>query len=147
MIALHAVVIFVGYAAFFLAVVTGILFLIQEHRLKRKDPKALRFGPIPLEMLDRMNWLSVVVGFSLFSLGMVYGLFLARSQWGAFWVGDPKEVWSFVTWGAYGGVLGLRLSAGLRGRRVVWMSVMSFLLVIFTFVGVNYLVGGRHVFF
>ena len=147
MITLHAAVIFVSYAAFFVAVVTGLLFLTQEGRLKRKDPRILRFAMVPLEVLDRINWWAVLIGFSLFTLGMVQAFLLARSTWGAFWNGDPKEVWSLVTWGAYAVVLVLRVSAGLRGRRVVFMSVMSFLLVMFTFVGVNYFVGSRHVFF
>ena len=147
MIALHALVIFASYVAFFVAVVTGVTFLIQERRLKRKDPAILRASTVPLELLDRVNWWAVLIGFSLFSFGMVHGLFLAKRNWGSFWSGDPKEVWSGLTLAAYALVLALRLTAGLRGRRVVFMSVMSFLLVIFTFVGVNYFVGGRHVFF
>ena len=146
MIAFHAAVLFASYIAFFLAVVTGVLFLVQERWLKRKDPRVLRIG-LPLEVLDRVNLWSVVIGFSLFASGMIQGLFLARTEWGTFWNGDPKEVWSLLTLGAYAVILGLRASAGLRGRRVVLLSVMSFLLVLFTFVGVNFLSGGRHVFF
>lgn len=147
MIALHAFVIFASYIAFFLAVVTGILFLTQEQRIKRKDPTVFHSHVLPLEFLDRINLVSVVAGFLLFSVGMVPGLVLARSNWGSFWTWDPKEVASLLTWGAYTAVLLLRLTVGLKGRRVVFLSVMSFLLVIFTFVGVNYFVGGRHVFF
>ena len=146
MIALHAAVLFASYAAFFLAVVTGVLFLVQERWLKRKDPRVLRMV-LPLDLLDRVNLWAVLVGFALFSLGMVQGLLLARSRWGTFWNGDPKEVWSLATLLAYAAVLGFRISVGLRGRRIVFLSVVSFLLVLFTFVGVNYLVGGRHVFF
>ena len=147
MIAAHAFVIFASYGAFFLALITGMLFLVQERRLKLKDPRILAAPSIPLEVLDRVNLYAVVSGFLLFSMGMLEGSRLARVRWGAYFSGDPKELWSLITWTAYAVVLGLRLTAGLRGRRVVFMSVMSFLLVIFTFVGVNYLVGGRHVFF
>ena len=146
MIALHAAVLFASYIAFFLAVVTGVLFLVQERWLKRKDPRVLQ-AVLPLDLLDRVNWWSVLVGFSLFSFGMIQGLFLARARWGTFWNGDPKEVWSLATLAAYAAVLGFRVSVGLRGRRIVFMSVVSFLLVLFTFVGVNYFVGGRHIFF
>ncbi len=148
MIVSHAFILFVSYAAFAVALLTGTLFLVQESRLKRKDPTVLSAGAaFPLELLDRVNLYAVVAGFLLFSVGMLQGSRLARLEWGAYWNADPKELWSLVTWGAYAVVLGLRLTAGLRGRRVVLLSVMSFLLVIFTFVGVNYLVGGRHVFF
>ena len=147
MVALHAWVTFASYAAFFAAVVTGIAFLVQERRLKRKDPGLLAAASAPLELLERINRWAVIIGFCLFSVGMVHAFFLARSSWGAFWSWDPKETSSVATWGAYALVLWLRLTVGLRGRRVVLMSVMSFLLVMFTFVGVNYFLGGRHVFF
>ncbi len=144
---MHAGVIFASYAAFFLAVLTGVAFLVQEGRLKRKDARILAMPTIPLDLLDRVNFWAVVIGFSLFSFGILKGVFLARENWGAFWTWDPKEVSSGFTWLAYAAVLVLRATVGLKGRRVVLMSVVSFLLVMFTFIGVNYLVGGKHVFF
>lgn len=146
MIESHAAFLFLSYAAFFIAVLTGLLFLVQERRLKRKDPGVLRSPGLPLDQLDRINRWAVIIGFSLFSFGMMQGSVLARANWGSFWNSDPKEVASLFTWVAYAVVLGLRATQSLRGRRVVLMSVMSFLLVMFTFVGVNYVGHGRHQF-
>jgi len=142
----HAFIIFASYAAFALALLTGVLFLAQESRLKRKDPTLLASRVVPLELLDRINLYAVVAGFTLFSAGMLTGSRLARLEWGAYFNGDPKELWSLITWGAYGAVLVLRLTRGLRGRRVVFLSVMSFALLAFTFLGVNYFTGTRHAF-
>ncbi|PIQ82080.1 MAG: hypothetical protein COV76_05535 [Candidatus Omnitrophica bacterium CG11_big_fil_rev_8_21_14_0_20_64_10] len=136
---------FLGSAACFLAAgLTGLLFLVQEGRIKRKDPRALRGLSLPLEGLDRLNWLAVVAGFVLFSFGMIQGHRLAGLAWGAPFSGDPIEVWSWITWAAYGLVLILRLTAGLKGRRVVFLSVVSFLLVLLTIGGVNHLAQTRH---
>lgn len=147
MIFSHVFIIFASYAAFVLALLTGVLFLAQESRLKRKDPTLLAsHGAVPLEVLDRINLYAVVAGFTLFSAGMLTGSRLARAEWGAYFNGDPKEFWSLITWGAYLGVLALRLTRGLRGRRVVFLSVMSFALLAFTFFGVNYFTGTRHAF-
>ena len=146
MIFSHAFIIFASYAAFALALLTGVLFLAQESRLKRKDPTLLASGAVPLELLDRINLYAVVAGFTLFSAGMITGSRLARLEWGSYFNADPKELWSLITWGAYAAVLGLRLTRGLRGRRVVFLSVMSFALLAFTFFGVNYLTGTRHAF-
>ena len=146
MIFSHAFIIFASYAAFALALLTGVLFLAQESRLKRKDPTLLASGAVPLELLDRINLYAVVAGFTLFSAGMITGSWLARLEWGSYFNADPKELWSLITWGAYAAVLGLRLTRGLRGRRVVFLSVMSFALLAFTFFGVNYLTGTRHAF-
>ncbi len=138
MIALHVAIIFASYAAFFVAVLTGLAFLREERQLKMKDPKILATDAIPLERLDRVNLLAVVVGFIFFSFGMIQGLWLARTQWGSLGGSlDPKVVASLATWAAYAAVLLLRLKVGLRGRRVVFLSVMSFLLVLLTFVGVS----------
>ena len=133
MIPLHVAALFASYAAFFGAVVTGVAFLLQERRIKRKDPAVLRGGGVPLELLDRTNLVCVVAGFLLFSFGMLEGNWLSRKEWGAYFTGDPRELFSLVTWAFYGWVLWLRLTVGLRGRRVIFLSVMSFLLVVFTF--------------
>lgn len=147
MIFSHAFIIFTSYAAFALALLTGVLFLAQESRLKRKDPTLLASRVVPLEMLDRINLYAVVAGFTLFSAGMLTGSRLARLEWGSYFNGDPKELWSLITWGAYAAVLALRLTRmASRGRRVVFLSVMSFALLAFTFLGVNYFTGTRHAF-
>src|SRR5262245_40067374 len=134
MIWLHAAVIFASYAAFFLAVLTGVLFLVQENRIKRKDKRVLTSPTIPLDLLDQINLWAVIIGFALFSFGIWRGFSLAKTNWGAIWTWDPKEIASGITWLAYAAVLILRATVGLKGRRVVLMSVMSFLLVMFTFV-------------
>lgn len=147
MIFSHAFILFASYAAFALALLTGVLFLAQESRLKRKDPTLLVSHVVPLELLDRINLYAVVAGFTLFSAGMLTGSRLARAEWGAYFNGDPKELWSLITWGAYLGVLALRLTRmASRGRRVVFLSVISFALLVFTFLGVNYFTGTRHAF-
>ena len=133
MIPLHVAALFASYLAFFGAVVTGVAFLLQERRIKRKDPGVLRAGAVPLELLDRTNLVCVVAGFLLFSFGMLQGNWIARKEWGAYFTGDPRELFSVITWAFYGWVLWLRLTVGLRGRRVIFLSVMSFLLVVFTF--------------
>lgn len=143
MIATHIVVLFASYIAFLLAVVTGVAFLVQDWALKRKNPAVLAGWVIPLELLDRANVAFVVAGFILFSVGVIQGHLLARSEWGRFFTGDPKERWSLFTWAAYAVVLAVRLKLGLRGRRVIVLSVMSFLLVLFTFVGVHHVLADR----
>ena len=67
MITFHALVLFASYLAFFAAVVTGVSFLVQEGKIKRKDPDVVRIGAVPLELLDRVNLYCVVAGFALFS--------------------------------------------------------------------------------
>lgn len=142
-IGLHAGVLFSSYLAFFLAVVSGLAFLMQERRLKLKDPRFLISSALPLELLDRINLYAVVTGFLLFTFGMGQGYWMVHRAWGTFLLWDPKELASLLTWAAYAGVLVLRLRVGLRGRRVVFISVLSFGLVLFTLLGVQHWVLSR----
>ncbi|MCJ7833248.1 MAG: cytochrome c biogenesis protein CcsA, partial [Deltaproteobacteria bacterium] len=63
-----------------------------------------------------------------------------------FWRWDPKEVWSLITWLLYAALLHGRLVAGWRGRRSAMISIVGFLVLIFSFLGVNFLVKGYHSF-
>lgn len=144
MIQLHAAIFFASYAAFLAAVLTGVLYLVQERGLKRKDPAVLSRQWIPLEMLDRFNGLAVVGGFALYSFGLIQGYWLTRSEWGAFVAGDPVEIASYLAWAAYAAVLLLRLTVGLKGRRVILLSVMAFGFVVLTGLTIVFCVGSRH---
>ena len=37
-----------------------------------------------------------------------------------------------------------RLAVGWRGRRAAWMSIIGFAVMLFTFLGVNFLLKGHH---
>jgi ABC-type transport system involved in cytochrome c biogenesis permease subunit len=65
--------------------------------------------------------------------------------WGKFWSWDPKEVWSGVTWLLYAALLHERLVVGWRGRKSAIMAIIGFALLLFTFMGVNFLLPGHHV--
>ena len=147
MITIHAALLFLSYAAFFVALISGIAFLNQEQRLKHKDPRLMRGGLLSLEAWDKINWTSVVAGFALFSVGIIQSLALAHREWGSFFNADPIELCALGTWAAYAIVLVLRLKVGLKGRRVVFLSVMAFGLVLFTLVGLSYMSGTRHTLF
>jgi ABC-type transport system involved in cytochrome c biogenesis permease subunit len=71
---------------------------------------------------------------------MVYG----KNIWGHFWSWDPKEVWSAITWIFYAALLHERLTVGWRGRRAAIMAIVGFGVLLFTFLGVNFLLHGHH---
>ena len=57
---------------------------------------------------------------------------------------DPKEVGAFVAWLTYGGFLHTRISRGWTGRSSAYFALVAFLLIIFTYLGVSYLLPGLH---
>ncbi|GBC63185.1 c-type cytochrome biogenesis protein CcsB [Desulfonema ishimotonii] len=141
---LHVVIIFTGEAAFALACGVGILYLLQEHAIKTKK-RGFFFNRLPsLEMLDSTGYACIITGFTMVTIGLLSGFLYARSIWGRFWSWDPKEVWSGIMWLFYAALLHERLVVGWRGRKSAIMSIIGFVVLLFTFLGVNFFLKGHH---
>jgi len=140
----HIVAIFAGEAAFALACGAGILYLLQENAIKSKN-RGFFFRRLPsLEQLDAVGYACIIGGFTLLTIGLVAGFAYAKSVWGRFWSWDPKEVWSGITWLFYAALLHERLTVGWRGRKAAVMAIIGFGVLLFTFLGVNFLLKGHH---
>ncbi|MBI4653535.1 MAG: c-type cytochrome biogenesis protein CcsB [Nitrospirae bacterium] len=143
---IHAILAFLGNASFAMAFGIGIMYLLQEWYLKSKQLKGL-FKRLPnLEILDEVNYRLITLGFPLLTLAIITGVIWANTVFGKYWRWEPKEVWSLITWLIYALVLHLRLTIGWRGRKAAILSIVGFILVIFTFFGVSILRKGFHIF-
>ena len=141
----HVTLVIFSYAAFIVTFVCGVMYLIQEHELKAKNFGAA-FDRLPaLNTCDEMGHRSVTLGFVLLTLGVVTGIFWNSQRDGRYWHNDPKEVMALVTWIIYLFLMHYRLTAGWRGRRVAWLSIAGFIVVLLTWLGARAL-GGYHVF-
>ncbi len=140
----HVLPVFVGDAAFLLAALVGAAYLVQERAIKKKR-RGFSFNRMPpLDTLDRLGYACVVLGFAFLTVGLVSGFVYAKSAWGRWWSGDPKEVWSLVTWLLYAALLHERLAVGWRGRRAALLAICGAAVILFTFLGLNLLLLGHH---
>lgn len=140
----HIILVFTGDAALALSCGVGILYLLQEKGIKTKSP-GFFFKRLPsLDLLDNVGYTCLTTGFALLTIGLVTGFIYAKTIWGRFWSWDPKEVFSVGTWVVYAALLHLRLYSGWRGRKSAIMTIIGFFIIIFTFLGVNLLLGGHH---
>ncbi len=140
----HIILVFTGDAALALACGTGILYLLQEKGIKTKNP-GFFFKRLPsLDLLDSIGYACLTTGFALLTIGLIAGFIYAKTIWGRFWSWDPKEVFSVGTWILYAALLHLRIYSGWQGRKSAIMTIIGFLIIIFTFLGVNLLLGGHH---
>lgn len=124
-----------------------VLYLIL--RLIVRKPLGAAIHPIldgiDPEDLDEISYRAIAIGFPLFTLGaLVFAMIWAQIAWSRFWGWDPKEVWALITWLYYSAYLHLRLSRGWQGTKSSWLSVIGFLVVMFTLVGVNLVIAGLH---
>lgn len=140
----HIVMVFAGNAALALACGAGILYLLQEKGIKSKHP-GFFFKRLPsLDFLDSVGYTCLSTGFAFLTIGLVTGFIYAKSIWGKFWSWDPKELFSIGTWLIYAILLHLRYHSGWRGRNSAIMTIVGFVIIVFTFLGVNLLLGGHH---
>jgi pimeloyl-ACP methyl ester carboxylesterase len=129
-----------------LAFMEAIMYLMQERQIKNK-----RFGSLysrlpSLETLDTINHYSLMYGFPFLTIGMVTGAIYAQTVLGSYWQWDPKEVWSLITWLFYAALLHARVAMGWRGRRAAIMSIIAFLILIFSFIGASLWLSDYHSF-
>ena len=141
---IHIVTVFVGEASFALACGTGALYLAQERAIKTKRHKFFYKRLPSLNLLDSTGYACIVVGFALLTIGLMTGFVYAKSVWGRFWGWDVKEIWSAISWLLYAALLHQRVVLGWRGRRAAVMSIIGFLVLLFTFFGVNFLMESHH---
>ena len=129
---LHVPLIILGNTAFFLTFAAGVMYLIQEHALKSKKPRAFYNRLPPLEVIDDLAYKSLAVGFPFITLGIVTGALWASSVWGPGWSRDPKIALSFVSWIIYLLLLVTRWSAGWRGRKAAYFAIVGFAIILVT---------------
>ena len=96
------------------------------------------------QTLDRVTYQTICVAFPLLTGMIAAGAYWANRTWGSYWSWDPKETWAAITWLVYAGYLHMRVTRGWRGRRAAYFAILGFGVVIFTFLGVTYLLPGLH---
>ncbi|HMV50775.1 MAG TPA: cytochrome c biogenesis protein CcsA [Blastocatellia bacterium] len=141
----HVSLVIFSYAAFVITFVCGVMYLVQERELKAKHFGAA-FQRLPaLNTCDEIGYRALTIGFVLLTLGVVTGIVWNNQRDGRYWHNDPKEVMALVTWLVYLFIMHYRLTANWRGRRVAWLSIAGFVVVMLTWLGARAL-GGYHVF-
>lgn len=85
------------------------------------------------------------VAVSLLTIGIFLGATWADQSWGRYWGWDPKEVWALITLILYSLPLHAESLPWFRSaRHLRWYLRLAFLAVLFTYFGVNFLLGGLH---
>jgi len=140
----HVILAFLGNAAFALAFGVSLIYLLQERHLKQKRMTSLMRRFPSLESLDRLNYVLLVWGFPLMTLGILSGSLWAGTHWGNYWSWDPRQISSGIAWLFYGVLLHGRITAGLRGRKAALLTMVGFCVVLSYFLLGDQLFPSRH---
>ncbi|MBM4065022.1 MAG: c-type cytochrome biogenesis protein CcsB [Planctomycetes bacterium] len=143
----HVITYMIGYGAFGISFITSLIFLAVKPfaKNKKRNEDEQGKGILPRNF-DKLSYKLVAFGFPFLTLGMVTGAVWAKKAWGDYWSWDPKETWSLITWLAYLVYLHTPLilpkmninKSKAAVMLAIWLLV-SFGIVNFTFVGLNYL--------
>jgi cytochrome c-type biogenesis protein CcsB len=113
-----------------------VLFSIRTENIRQALPDA--------ERLDGLMYKLAGVAFAGLALLLMTGAVWANESWGRYWGWDAKEVGALVAWLTYAGFLHSRIAYGWKGRHSAYFAIVAFLFVIFTYLGVSYLLPGLH---
>ena len=138
----HSLVLFVhvgaaalGTAVLALAFGLAVLYLASEKQVKSKRPGRL-FARLPsLDLLDRAGYRLAVWGFVFLSLAIATGSLVSHEATGAAFPLEPKQAFAILAWALFASLIQARLVAGWRGRRVAFLVVAGFVLLVGTYVG------------
>jgi len=131
----HVPVVVLAYGLFAASAMASVAY-IYLHLIDGKNKDSL-------DRLDRIEYLAALAGLALLIVGTVMGALWAKAAWGSYWSWDPKETWALATIIIYTLYAGLRWK-GMSGEDAAYLSLLGFLSVIFTYIGVSYLIPGLH---
>lgn len=97
-----------------------------------------------LDSLDNLMYKTACLAFAGLAMLLITGAIWANESWGRPWGFDSKETGALVAWLTYAAFLHTRIARGWKGRSSAYFAILGFLLVIFTYLGVSYLLPGLH---
>ena len=127
---LHVLSALIGYSAFSIAAVYGLLYLFQYNNLKSKKV-SIFFEKLPnLEHLEQLTRYSMKLGFILLSVAIVIGMLWLPVAIDNYSFLDPKVFGTVIIWVLY--AIGLFLMRGGRGsgRQVMRFAIMAYFITI-----------------
>ena len=146
LVTIHVTLSVAGEALLALVALAGILYLLQNHFIKKRRFHTLSRLLPPLEDLDRINRLGLLVGFPLLTCGLIAGSVWAQSVEGYLWLRDPKLIWAFAFWSGYAFILHQRMAIGWQGHRTALLSIVLCLVFLLSLVALTLIFPTYHMF-
>ena len=136
LLSIHVCVIMLAYSLMAFCLFNGITALLL--------PKTPMYDK-QIGQLTRMSKLMLYPALFCLTAGIFIGAIWANVSWGRYWGWDPKEVWALITMMVYAVPLHQASIPFLRNPK--WFHlymILAFLSVLFTYFGVNFVLGGMH---
>ena len=129
LLSIHVMTVMCAYSIFALQVLLGVY----------------AFWAHDLERITALSQLLLYPAIFLLTIGIFLGAVWANVSWGNYWSWDPKESWALITMMVYAVPLHKTSIPLMRNARYYHIYIVgAFVVVLITYFGVNYLLGGMH---
>jgi HemX protein len=128
--AIHAAFTIMGYTAMSLSALYAIMYIIQNHNLKKRNLGKL-FTQLPaLNYLEKMSIQSAFMGIVLLGIGLLMGHVQAEAIMGEFWPNDVKVIAADIAWALY--LTGYIVAQFLRlhGKKMAYLSIAGYFVLV-----------------
>ncbi len=95
-------------------------------------------------VLDRWSFRFVMIGFPIWTFGVMMGAVWGEHAWGRYWGWDPKETFSFIVWTVFAIYLHARVTYGWREARAAAVTAVGFAAIMADLYAVNLWIAGLH---
>ena len=140
---LHGLLLLLAAVGVCIGFMASVMYLVQARRLRAKVMPGQGIRLLSLERLEEMNRRAINLAFPLLTGGVLAGaaLMLDRADQLHGWT-DPKVLGGMALWLVFALVLYLRYGVHLRGRRLAQLTIMAFVLMLFTLAASHGMVQG-----
>ena len=134
---LHVTSAILGYSAITISAIYGFLYLMLYHELK-SNRFGLIYNRLPsLEVLGNMNYNSAVIAFIFMTFAIILGAIWSSIMLDTHWYWDPKLISVLVNWLIFGVISIKKKFFGFRGKKVAYLSLLGFFVMLFSMIIVN----------
>ncbi len=133
-----------GYAALAISAIYGLMYLLLFY-----DIKSSHFGVIysrlpSLEILNEMNYRAAVLGFVFLTIAILLGAVWTNVLYSQPVNLDPKILIGTLTWLIYGLEIFGKRFLGWAGKRLAYLSLSGFVVILFSMLAVNLVLTSFH---
>lgn len=141
LLALHVTSALVGYSAFALSAIYGLLYIMLYHKLRTRTFDTVYKNLPNLEIIESLLYKSTFVGFIALTFVIIVGFIWLPRAFKNFSYTDAKLIGTFIIWLIYGGWLGIRRVKNFTGKKSAVMSIVGFIIVFVLMAFANVLSG------
>ncbi|RPI05806.1 MAG: cytochrome C biogenesis protein [Ignavibacteriae bacterium] len=144
---IHVSFALIGYAAITIAGAYGLMYLMLYHEMK-----AVKFGVIykklpTLETMERMTFTAVKLAFLLLGVAILFGFIWLHQAIAHPNYFDPKLVGTIIVWAMYAFLVIAKTRYSWKGRKVMILSILGFLISLFSMTIINIFFSAFHKFY